>query len=70
MRALERTIGITGFGQTLGVVAGPAFAGDAGALRPLCTDRPTKSTAPYAVNRITPGSQVYLGVSRRFYNED
>ncbi len=36
--------------MAIGLAAGLAFADDASALRPLCTDRPTKSTAPCTVD--------------------
>ena len=50
MRGAKRMIGAASLGIALGLLAAPAFAGDAGALRPLCTDRPTKSTAPCTVD--------------------
>ena len=50
MRHGDRRLAIAAMGLAIGGAAPPAFADDAGALRPLCTDRPTKSTAPCTVD--------------------
>ena len=46
----RRKIDIVGLGLTLGLFAAPAFADEAGVLRLLCTDCPTKSTSPCTVD--------------------
>ena len=50
MRRGHRRLAVAALGLAIGFPAAPAVADDAGALRPLCTDRPTKSTAPCTVD--------------------
>ena len=50
MRSSRQCFAIAALVLVIGCPAAPAFADDVSALRPLCTDRPTKSTAPCTVD--------------------